>query len=77
MRYTADIVRDRFGDESAGIIIGPRKHMVNQTDKRAIFGVKDISHTWPPLSIEQVEDYGDYQGPELDLLDLSEVDMDY
>jgi len=42
-------------------------------DKEAVFGVADISNDWPPLSEEQVGNFIDYQGQELDLLDLTNV----
>jgi len=46
-------------------------------NKEAVFGVEDISNNWPPLSREQIDRFEDYNGPELDLLDLLGVHMEH
>lgn len=46
-------------------------------NNEAVFGVEDISDDWPPLSDQQLKDFGDYHGVELDLLDLLGVQIEH
>ncbi|GAA5859048.1 hypothetical protein JCM5353_000217 [Sporobolomyces roseus] len=63
----------RLSERDCGTIKGPQSYGIDRMDKEAVFGVADISNDWPPLSEEQVGNFGDYQGQELDLLDLTSV----
>ncbi|GAA5845862.1 hypothetical protein JCM5353_003352 [Sporobolomyces roseus] len=66
----------RFEGEMSGTIIGPRTSRIVEMDRSAVFGVEDLWDDWPPLSEQQVKEFGDYRGVELDLLDLSEVHVE-
>jgi len=60
-----------------GRIVGPLSERVNGLNNEAVFGVGQIWNDWPPLSKEQVRNFGEYHGVELDLLDLSGVHMEH